>query len=247
VALNRSAAYLQVTEARDARALWVNPAGTGNMAEASVHIDFTVDDPGARGRLRQLTAGFSSRGLSFAYQRDNFDSGLNGHTYRFGLAGASGTLALGGAVAYYRGGTSGVGWDLGVKYGATPTLMVGAVVANIGQPVVRGLRQSAALIAGVSVAPVPPIALSVSGRTTADQVVGYSFSARWLTGGSDGRRRWPLGIIARLDTDERFRRGAFAFGVSLGGRDEIGTVATTPGDLSSVEAVSLYGVSTRGR
>jgi hypothetical protein len=97
------------------------------------------------------------------------------------------------------------------------------------------------------VAPIPPVALSVSGRTTSDQVIGYSFGARWLIGGSAGQRRWPLGIIARLDTDERFRRGAFAFGLSVGGPDEIGIVATTPGDVSSVEALSLHGVSTRGR
>ena len=235
-----------MTEGRDARALWVNPAGTGNLAEASVHLDLTVGEPGAQGQLRQVTAGFSSRGLSFGYQRDKFPGGIDGHTYRIGLAGASSRLALGGAAAYYRGGTTGVGWDLGVKYSATPTLIVGAVVANIGQPVVRGLPQRAALIAGVTVAPVAALALSASGRTTTDAVVGYAFSARWVFGaGSPGR--WPIAILARLDTDERFRRGAFAFGLAVGGRDEIGTVATTPGDVSSVEAVSLYGVMTRGR
>ena len=217
------------------------------MAEASVFIDFTVGEPGARGRLRQVTTGFSSRGLSFGYQRDNFDGGVDGHTYRIGLAGGAGTLALGGAVAYYRGGTSGVGWDLGVKYAATPTLLLGAVVANIGQPVVRGLRQPAALIAGVAVTPAIPVAFAIAGRTTSDQVVGYSFSTRWVFGGGGGQRRWPVGIVARLDTDERFRRGAFAFGLSVGGPDEIGIVATTPGDVASVEALSLHGVSTRGR
>src|SRR2546425_9566772 len=44
------------------------------------NADVTVGDPGAAGRLRQLSLGFNSRGLSFGYQRDVFDGGLRGHT-----------------------------------------------------------------------------------------------------------------------------------------------------------------------
>lgn len=241
VALNRAAAYLQLTEAREAPAVWVNPAGLATI-DASVYLDLTVGDPGSRGRLRQLSAGFDSHGLSFAYQRDLFD-GVTGHTYRLGLAGASGGLAAGMATAYYRGATTGTGWDLGVRYEAGPRLVVGGVIANIGQPVVRGLQQRVTFGAGGTVAPFgPQFDLSASGRTTPDDVVGYAFTVR----GHMGSRR-PVTLLARLDTDGRLRRGAFAFGLSIGAADVVGVVATTPGDLSALEAASLYGVTTRGQ
>lgn len=240
VASNRATAYLQPTEAQDARAVWVNPAGLAATQEASVHLDLTIGTPGARGRLRQLTAGFESRGLSFGYQRDWFDS-LTAHTYRLGLGGASGGLALGLAVAYYRGATASSGWDVGVRYAPRPQLILGGVVANLGQPVVRGLRQRATVALGATLAPFgPAVDLSATGRLTTADVVGYSVTARW-----HGPDHLPLGVLARVDTDGRWRRGAFAFGVSLGNQDAAGAVATTPGDVTAVEALSVWGVSAR--
>src|SRR5439155_22539694 len=67
---NRTTLYLHPTDVTGAGALWVNPAGLGRLAEASIHADVTVGDPGAAGRLRQLTLGFASRGFSLGYQRD---------------------------------------------------------------------------------------------------------------------------------------------------------------------------------
>src|SRR5205807_7260226 len=101
--------------------------------------DLTVGDPGAGGRLRQVTAGVNSRGFSLGYQRDLFDGGVRGHTYRLGFAGGERRLAAGVATALYRGapGSSGTGWDVGLVYDLTPMLTVGAVVANLGRPVAR--------------------------------------------------------------------------------------------------------------
>src|SRR5205807_2095321 len=75
---NRATLYLYPSDVTDARAVWVNPAGSGRFEEASLNLDLTVGDPGAAGRLRQLTLGLSSRGLSFGYQRDVFDPGGRG-------------------------------------------------------------------------------------------------------------------------------------------------------------------------
>src|SRR5207244_1277939 len=88
-------------------------------------------------RLRQLTLGLNSRGLSLGYQRDLFSSGRRGHTYKLGYAAGRGGLAAGFATALYRGGTSGTGWDVGILYDWTPALSIGGVLQNIGQPVVR--------------------------------------------------------------------------------------------------------------
>ncbi|MEX2157182.1 MAG: hypothetical protein WD773_10120 [Gemmatimonadales bacterium] len=244
VAPNRATAYLHPTDVRDARALWVNPAGLGVMREASVYAEIAVADPGAQGRLRQINAGFNARGLSFGYQRDILDAGVRGHTYRLGLAGASAGLAAGFAIAYYRGdGAKATGWDVGVSYNWLQGLTVGTVVTNIGQPVVRGLRQRLTFVPGATwrPAPVPAAGVSLHARVTPDSVAAYAFGVSWRA----GQGRWPLEIIARLDTDGGLRRGAFVLGLSIGSQDRIGAVASSPGDVSGIEAVSLYGVSTR--
>jgi len=243
VAPNTAALYLHPTDVSDARAVWVNPAGLGRLPEASVHLDLTVGDPGAKGRLRQLTFGFNSRGLSLGYQRDLFGGGRRGHTYRLGYAGGRAGLAAGFATVLYRGGTSSTGWDAGILYEWTPALSVGGVIQNIGRPVVRDstLRITYVPSATLQLAG-RRIVLSALGRLTSDGVVGYGFGLR---GGLRSGTSLPIGLLARLDTDRSLRRGGFAFGLSLGGEDTAGLVAVTPGDVHGIDAVSLYGVSTR--
>ena len=245
VAPNRSLAYLHPTNALDARALWVNPAGLGVLREASIYAEAQLSNPGERGRLQQIDAGFNARGLSFGYQRDMFGGGTRGHTYRLGLAGAASGLAAGFAIAHYRGtGAKGTGWDIGVLYTAYSGLIVGGMIANVGQPMVRGLQQRLTFVPGASwhPAPIRSLGISTHARVTPDSVAAYAFSLSWSTAGLG---QWPIELIARLDTDGELRRGAFAFGLAIGGQDRIGLVASTPGDASSVEALSLYGVSSR--
>jgi hypothetical protein len=245
VAPNRATAYLHPTDVRDSRAIWVNPAGLGWLRDASVYAEIAAQDPGrTTGRLRQISAGFNSRGLAFAYQRDVFDGGRRGHTYRVGLAGSSAGLAAGAAMALYRGDTKGTGWDIGALYHfeGPAALTVGGVIANIGQPLVRGLEQRLTFIPGATWRPLGPAAgLSVHARITPDSVIGYAVGLSWQ--GSGGR--FPIGVLARLDTDGGLRRGAFAVGIAIGGPDRVGMVVSTPGDVSGVDAASLWGLSIR--
>jgi hypothetical protein len=242
VASNRSNAYLFTTDVHDARAIWVNPAGLGVLREASVYAEAAVGDPGSKGKLRQIDAGFNARGLSFGYQHDILDNGVHGNTYRLGLAGGSGGLAAGVDIARYAGGTpSATGWDIGMTYLARPPLTVGLVVTNIGQPVVRGLEQRLTFVPGFTWRPADALSFSTDARITPDSVVSYAFGAQWKT----GEGNWPVAVIVRLDTDGGLRRSAFAFGLSVGGRDQFGAIVTTPGDVSSVDQASLYGLSTR--
>jgi len=243
VAPNNATLYLHPTDVSDARALWVNPAGLSHFPEASVHLDLTVGDPGAKGRLRQLTFGLNSRGLSLGYQRDLFGTGQQGHTYRLGYAGGRGGLAAGFATVLYRGGTSSTGWDMGILYDWTPALSVGGVIQNIGRPVVRDstLRITYVPSATLQLAG-RQIVLSALSRLTSDGVAGYAFGLRGtLRAGTS----LPIGLLARLDTDRSLRRSNLAFGFSLGGDDTAGLVAMTPGDAHGIDAISLYGVSTR--
>lgn len=244
VAPNRATAYLFPTDVQDVRALWVNPAGLGVQREASIYAELLVTDPGALGQLGQISAGFNARGLSVGYQRDNLDDGVRGHTYRLGLAGGSGRLAAGGALAMYRGtDAKATGWDVGVTYTVHKSLNAALVVANIGQPVVRGLQQRMTYVPGVTWSPVAGLGISTDARITPDSIASYAFGLSWRTGG--GSAKWPVEVITRLDTDGDLRRGAFVFGLSLGGQDRFGAIGTTPGDVSRVDGVSLYGLASR--
>jgi len=131
---NRATAYLHPTDVIDARAIWVNPAGLAGLTMASVYLDLTVGQPGGRGRLRQLSGGFDSRGFAFSYQRDILDGGGRGHTYKVGLGGGNGPLAAGFGMALYRGDTKGTGWDLGLRYVPSRAVRVGGAILNIGEP-----------------------------------------------------------------------------------------------------------------
>ena len=243
VAPNRSTQYLFPTDVSDARALWVNPAGLGLFPEASIDVDATVADPGAQGRLRQFTVGFNSRGLSLGYQRDVFDGGVRGSTLRIGAGFGHRRLAAGGDLALYRGGTSSSGWDLGVLYAWTPAISVGGTIQDLGEPRVRGELLPVTYVPSATVQLLQGgAALSALGRVTSAGVLGYAFGLQaHLRQGS----HLPLGLSARLDTDRSLHRAAFAFGLSVGGRDLAGVVATTPEDVSRVDALNLYGVSTR--
>jgi len=250
VAPNRATAYLFPTDVHDARAIWINPAGLGSLREASIYAEVGVGNPGARGRLRQINAGFNSRGLAFGFQRDIFDNKVRGNTYRIGLAGGSGGLAAGAALTHYRGyGAHSTGWDAGLSYMLYPGLTVGLVGANIGQPVVRGLGQRLTYVPGATwhPAPLPALALSTYARITPDSIAAYAFGLSWHTPWtSTGTvHRWPIEVLARLDTDGGLRRGAFTFGLSIGSQDRLGIAGTTPGDVSRVDEVSLYGASSR--
>src|SRR3989442_5774273 len=115
-----------------------------------MHLDVTVGEPGPGGRLRQLTAGFNSRGFSLGYQRDLFGGGFRGHPFRLGFAGGARRLAAGGAATLYRGASSSKGWDVGVVYDLAPALTIGGVIANIGRPIVRDSTQPVTYTAGAT-------------------------------------------------------------------------------------------------
>jgi len=239
---NRAALYLHPSDVTDVRAVWVNPAGPGRFEEASLNLDLTVGEPGAAGRLRQLTLGLSSRGLSFGYQRDVFAAGARGHTYRIGYAAGRAGLAAGFAAALYRGGTSSRGWDLGILYDWRASLSLGGVIQNVGRPTVRGTMLPVTYVPSATLRLFAArAALSADGRFTSGGVLGYAFGLRASLGAAT---HVPVGLLARLDTDRALARAGIAFGVSLGSQDLAGLVATAPGD-AGIDALDLYGVSTR--
>ena len=201
----------------------------------------TFEDPGSDVRLSQLTLGFNSRGLSFGYQRDMFDGGVTGHTYRLGLGAGRGGLAAGLAASIYRGDTKGSGWDFGVVYEPVSQVALAGVVMNVKQPVVRGELQPATFVPSIAFKPFGPVVtLSSEGRFTSDSVVGYALDGRFTTGG-----RRAVAFTVRLDADRSFRRTAWVLGLSIGGRGRVGTAASIPRDINRVDEANLYGLVSR--
>jgi len=238
---NRATEYLHPSDVADARAVWLNPAGLAVHREASVHADLTVADPGSDGRLRQITAGFNSRGLAIAYQWDQLDGASNGHTYRIGWATSADRLALGFAGSVYRGGAKASGFDLGVLYRPWPDVTLSASALNIGQPSVRGVKLPVTMIPGLTVRALGgAAALSAQARFPRDEKMDLAFGLR-----AGATRRVPVGILVRLDTDGSLRRAGFAFGLAWGTGDRLGATVTTPGDVSTLDAASVYGVASR--
>ncbi|HYL79525.1 MAG TPA: hypothetical protein VEU07_01865 [Candidatus Acidoferrum sp.] len=149
-------------------------------------------------------------------------------------------MAVGFGTTWYRGGTKGTGFDLGVTDKAVGPFTVAAVIANIGQPRVRGLVQRVRYTGSASLQVAPGFALGAvaAANPSGFQVFGADVRAQFDPG-------FPLGFVLRMDTDQKFRRTQFALGISIGGFNQVGVVTTTPGDVSSVNAVTLYGLSAK--
>lgn len=163
---------------------------------------------------------------------------IHAHAYRVVLWGENGRVGAGGAATLHRGGDGGNAFDFGVAYRLTPLIDLGAVLANVGQPSVRGTDLRLALRPAVTVHAGGLFALQAQTEATRDRVTGYAFGARLRLG-------HLLQLGARLDTDGDMRRQAFSFGLSAGGDDRGIAVFTTSGNLKTGEALSLHGVSER--
>lgn len=241
VAPNRATAALFPTDISDARALWVNPAELAGAQAVSLALGLTVGDPGSSGQLRQWTAGFDSRGVSFGYQHDVFPGGVRADTYRAGLAAGRPGIAGGIAGSLYRGDAKTTGWDAGVLYGRNRILSLGGMLANLGNPIVRGERQVTTAIPSVTLhAAAGLLALSVLGRLSADSALGYALGATLRTRGAS-----PVAVLLRLDTNRRLQRTAWTFGFALGAHDIAGVVASAMGSPTRLSAGDLYAVSSR--
>jgi hypothetical protein len=128
-----------------------------------------------------------------------------------------------------------------MRYDWVPQVTIGGVIQNLGQPTVRGIRQETAARPAITVRPLGSIlALSVQAAFGAVTDRGYTLEA------SVGLPRSPnLGFLARLDTDRSLHSRALVVGLSIGVQDRVGLVGSLPGDASRLDALSLYGVSTR--
>ena len=92
------------------------------------------------------------------------------------------------------------------------------------------------------------VEVTLSGTETKNLTRAISpFATFWHSGNerSSEKAARPIEIIARMDTDKGLRRGGFALGLSIGGENRFGAIASAPGDVSQIDGVSVYGLVAR--
>lgn len=241
VAANRNARSIFAADPGDARSIWVNPGALGLAGTLSVYADVTIgmEPPYESGSpISQMSLGFNSYFLAVSYQFDRLPNPLGGGTVRgyavrVALWGQRGRLGAAGASTWYSGGDGGVGFDAGVAYRAAAMLDLGGVIANIGQPSVRGTDLRVRFRPAVTLhTPSGAIALQAQGDIGTDQLWGFAFGT--------SIRLAPLQLTVRLDTDGGLARQSVALGISFGGESRVGTLVTGSGDLKVLDAASLH-------
>jgi hypothetical protein len=247
----RSLDYLNAASVDDARASWLNPAGLGRVLEASVMAEVVVDRPLAGDlRLAQYTLGMNSRGISFAFARDRGSDTAGVSIFRFGLGlplGRSGSL--GWAVSLYRGGARDEGVDLGLRYGPSRAIELGAVVRNLLEPVVRDTLLPLTAVGAVVWSPLwqrvefGAEAHGVRLEAEGGYQASYRAGLRLATGG-----RTPMRLVVSLDLDSSLEPRRWTAGLVVGAQDRIGLLGSaTPeaGELGRLDRFSAFGLASR--
>ena len=214
----RSGDYLFVTNAEDARALWVNPAGLNITPQASVLAEFTLRRTQSDLRLEQYTVGVHSRGLSLGYQRNRPSGASAVGVLRVGLAIPlrRGAFGLSGA-RYSQDSTRSKEVDFGVLFLPATSIQLGAVVRHIGRPTVEGAELPITAVAGFQWS-AARLQFSSEVLATEEQVPGesgYNFSYRVGTRIilSTG---FPLMTVAAANLGSTGRIRGFSVGLAVG-------------------------------
>lgn len=247
----RSLDYLNAASVDDVRASWLNPAGLARVPEASVMAEVVVDRPPAGDlRVAQYTLGMNSRGLSFSFARDRGEEGIGVNIFRFGLGLPLGrTASLGWAVSLYRGATDEEAIDLGIRWGITRALELGAVVRNLSEPTVRGTVLPVTALLAATWSPLwQRLEFGAEAHAVKLPAEGvyqgrYRGGLRLATGGT-----MPLRLVLSVDLKRSLSVDRWTAGLVLGGHDQVGLLGTArpaAGQLGRLDRFSALGLSSR--
>ncbi len=242
----RSTDYLFLATASDARSIWINPAGPATTPTSSIMAELAFSEQETSDvRLAQWTVGFTSRGISVAYQRDRLPDGENNQAFRLGAALPFRDGAVGAAFTFYNTEITQRGLDLGFRYYPLPRIELGVVLLNVGRPIVRSVELPVTFGVGGGWLILPPM-LQVAGEVRINERLiesgydaSYRIGAEFVT-----RTRLPVGAVATFDLGGDLSVDRWAVGLSVGGPYRV--VAVTSGARSDgVERVSLTGLAIR--
>ncbi len=244
----RSRDYLFAAGTDDARALWLNPAGLGPRPVASLFGEIAnVRSPSGGWHVAQYSFALSSRNIAVGYKRDRVEAGPSAGHWRVGGGIGLPPLALGAGIEFHPGGRS---WDVGLVYLPAPVLLLGAVVRNVGRPVVG---DSALRLTGAASIAWHPV------RNALVMAEAAATERRPLPGHDDVYRggiqvflpaRWPITVLSAFDfrsASTGLRLDRWSIGLALGAANQlvgIGTVGRPAGNTGSqLEGYSVAGVS----
>ncbi len=202
--------YQLTTDAYDARALWVQPAGLVKLRESSISALLTANQQNGLS-VGQYGLTVSSGGLALGWQHDRLPNGAYVNAYAVGLAGGSAHISIGADHRWYKGTTTKDGsWDLGFRYQAMPPLELSAVWRDLGSPVIEGGSINATLVPGAAIR-------LLDGRAQAGvdwEILTHGWSTSALRAGAGFRLPLHLAANVRAEFDGRLSARSFAVALS---------------------------------
>lgn len=215
----RASDYLFITNATDARALWVNPAGLGVLPEASLMAEMTLERMGSQFRVEQYVVGFNTRGISVGYHRTRFpnDEPSVGQL-RVGAALPIRRGAIGITVSrYQQDTTSSRAFGAGLLFMPNATFQFGLTTRNIGRPLVRGVNMPINILGGAQfTSGSVQVAAEAHAAERPGAESGFDFTYR---AGAQAYLpvAFPIVLVGALNFGTNFRVDQLHLGVSIGG------------------------------
>lgn len=156
------AGYLLTSDASDARALWVNPAGLVRRLEASVGADVAIERTPLDTRVSQYGLVAASRYLAFGWSHNRLSRGTvgggnvvfpvrNSNVYSIGIGLGDPVFSAGVARRWYRSDRHDAAWDVATRVTVSPRLDLSVVWRDLGSPVVFDTTLEETLVPAVAV------------------------------------------------------------------------------------------------
>jgi len=243
------ATYLLTTEASDARALWVNPAGLARLPEASISGDLTVDRffPGGA-HLSQYSLGLAGHGLAASWIHERFPAlsagPLSLNIYAVGIGLGDERFSAGVTRRWYHGVVNGGSWDAASRIGAADGTQLSLVAKSLGSPHLGDSTYWATLVPGTLV-----YLLRGAVQLGAEwEVAPHRWRSVGYRAGGAVALGHGLAVLLRADLSPGFRRQALVVAFSFDGSgSRAGAFALLSGGASEVDALGLSGaLVTRG-
>jgi hypothetical protein len=234
------ARYLLTTEAADARAVWVSPAGLARRLEASLGADVTADRfrPGGT-RLSQYGATIASRGVAAAWVHNRYPSGppLDAYVVGFGLGDEQFSAGL--SKQWFRGVLLGSAWNASARVATGDGTQLSLVAKNLGSP-----RLSDSTFLGASLVPGALVSLLGSRLQAAGEWEVATRRWRSMEFRVGGAVALAAGVAlwVRADLAPDFKRRGFAVALTFEApQARGGAFVLLPGGASEVDAVGASG------
>ncbi len=232
------ARYLLTTEAADARALWVNPAGLARRLEASIGADLGADRFTTGTQLSHYGATVASRGLAVSWEHQRYPEGFSLNAYAVGAGLGDEVFSAGVARRWYRGAASGSAWDVGARAAMGANAQLSLVARGLGSPRLGDSTYWAALIPAGAV-----VLLGGAVHLGAEwEITPHGWASREVRAGGSIALSRSMVLSMRADLAPDLRRRAIALALTWNGTQaRVSAFGGFPGRMDAVDAFGASG------